>query len=281
MEDWAEIRRLHQAEGMPIKVIARRLGVARNTVRAALASDRPPQYQRPPRGSVVDPFEPQIRALLQSWPTMPAPAIAERIGWPYSLSPLKKRLALLRPEYKGIDPADRVSYEPGKIAQCDLWFPDVRIPVGPGQERVLPVLVMVLGFSRLISAVMLPSRQGGDLLAGMWQVIEGWGRVPKSLVWDREAAIGGTGKPPSRSPGSPAPSRPGSSWLQRVIRSSRASSSGRTSTWKPRSCPAGYSPAQPISTPRLPSGSPRPRTADWCGRPAPDRRRPSPPISRR
>jgi hypothetical protein len=28
MEDWAEIRRLHRAEGMPIKAIARQLGSA-------------------------------------------------------------------------------------------------------------------------------------------------------------------------------------------------------------------------------------------------------------
>ncbi|MEV5478578.1 ATP-binding protein [Streptomyces sp. NPDC007148] len=41
VEDWAEIRRLHRAEGMPVKEIARRLGVARNTVRAALNSDLP------------------------------------------------------------------------------------------------------------------------------------------------------------------------------------------------------------------------------------------------
>ena len=40
MEDWAEIRRLHRAEGVPIKEIARRLGVARNTVKAALAAER-------------------------------------------------------------------------------------------------------------------------------------------------------------------------------------------------------------------------------------------------
>jgi DNA-binding transcriptional regulator YiaG len=33
VEDWAEIRRLRRAEGMPIAVIARRLGVARNTVK--------------------------------------------------------------------------------------------------------------------------------------------------------------------------------------------------------------------------------------------------------
>ena len=35
VEDWAEIRRLRRAEGLPIKTIARTLGVSRNTVRAA------------------------------------------------------------------------------------------------------------------------------------------------------------------------------------------------------------------------------------------------------
>lgn len=194
MEDWAEIRRLHRAEGVPIKEIARRLGVARNTVRAALSSDRPPQYRRAARGSVADAFEPQIRALLKEWPKMPAPVIAERIKWPYTLSPLKKRLTLIRPEYVGIDPVDRVVYEPGQITQCDLWFPEPRIPVGPGQERMLPVLVMTLGFSRFMTATMLPTRQAGDILSGMWMLIHGVGRVTKTLVWDRESAIGGTGR---------------------------------------------------------------------------------------
>ena len=82
MEDWAEIRRLHRAEGMPIREIARVMGVSRNTVRAALASDGPPKYERPPAGSVVDAAEPRIRELLRAYPTMPATVIAERIGWP-------------------------------------------------------------------------------------------------------------------------------------------------------------------------------------------------------
>ncbi|KWX05882.1 transposase [Carbonactinospora thermoautotrophica] len=194
MEDWAEIRRLHRAEGVPIKEIARRLGVARNTVRAALNSDRPPKYERASRGQVADAFEPQMRALLKEWPRMPAPVIAERIGWPYSMAPLRKRLALIRPEYLGIDPVDRVTYGPGQVAQCDLWFPQTRIPVTAGQERMLPVLVMTLGFSRFMTATMIPTRQAGDILSGMWQLIRGIGRVTKTLVWDREAAIGGTGK---------------------------------------------------------------------------------------
>src|SRR5690625_880497 len=42
---------------------------------------------------------------------------------------------------------------------------------------------------------MLPSRQSGDLLAGMWQLISQVGAVSKSLIWDREAAIAPRGKP--------------------------------------------------------------------------------------
>ena len=76
----------------------------------------------------------------------------------------------------------------------DLWFPEPVIPVGHGQSRMLPVLVMTLTFSRWLAAVMLPSRQSGDLLAGMWQLISQVGAVPKSLVWDREAAIAPQGQ---------------------------------------------------------------------------------------
>ena len=81
VEDWAEIRRLHRAEGMGVKAIARKLGISKNTVRRAVASDRPPQYRRTGSGSVVDAAEPAIRELLQQTPTMPVTVIAERIGW--------------------------------------------------------------------------------------------------------------------------------------------------------------------------------------------------------
>ncbi|MGO1053079.1 IS21 family transposase [Crossiella sp. CA198] len=194
VENWAEIRRLHRAEGIPIKEIARRLGVARNTVRAALRSDQPPKYERAPGGRVTDAYESAIRALLTEYPRMPGTVIAERISWPYTMNPLRECLRRIRPEYLGVDPVDRVHYEPGQIAQCDLWFPETKIPVAAGQDRVLPVLVMTLGYSRFLSAVMLPSRLGGDLLSGMWTLISTIGRVPKTLVWDRESAIGGTGR---------------------------------------------------------------------------------------
>src|SRR5689334_22066007 len=108
---------------------------------------------------------------------MPATVIAQRIGWAHSLTTLKDGVRAIRPEYVGIDPVDRVVYQPGEVAQCDLWFPAQSIPVGAGQERVLLVLVMTLGFSRFLCATMIPSRQAGDILAGMWTLISRTGRV--------------------------------------------------------------------------------------------------------
>ena len=197
VEDWAEIRRLHRVEGMAIKAIARRLSVSRNAVRRALARDAPPKYERPARGSLVDQVEPVIRGLLASCPTMPATVIAQRIGWAHSLTILKDRVRVLRPYYLPPDPATRTSYEPGQRVQCDLWFPPVDVPLGAGQVGSPPVLVMVAGYSRMMFATMLPSRQGPDLIAGHWRLLSGMGVVPRQLVWDNEAAVGSwrAGKP--------------------------------------------------------------------------------------
>ena len=193
MEDWAEIRRLHRAEGLPIKAIVRVLGISRNTVRAAIASDGPPKYERSPAGSIVDEVEPRFRELLQSYPRMPATVIAERIGWERGLTVLKERVAELRPVYLPPDPAGRTSYVAGEIAQCDLWFPPIDLPVGFGQVRrpaLLPVLTMITGYSRWLSALLLPTRCAADLFAGWWQLIEALAAVPRVLVWDGEGAIG-------------------------------------------------------------------------------------------
>jgi transposase len=43
----------------------------------------------------------------------------------------------------------------------------------------------------VITARMLPSRQTGDLIDGHWRLLaDGWGAVPKMLVWDNEAGVG-------------------------------------------------------------------------------------------
>ena len=66
VEDWAEIRRLHRAERMPIKAIARVMGCSKNTVKTALAATG--RRRRESDRSVVDEVEPRIRELLQAYP---------------------------------------------------------------------------------------------------------------------------------------------------------------------------------------------------------------------
>lgn len=193
VEDWAEIRRLHKAEGLPIKQVARIMRVSRNTVRAAVRSDGPPRYVRAQKGSVADGFEPRIRELLAAFPRMPASVIGERIGWPFSDRMLRAKVAELRPVYLPPDPASRTVYAAGELAQDDFWFPDITVPVGCGQvrsARQLPVLTMVCGYSRWAAAVLIPSRSAEDLFTGWWQLIEALGAVPRLLVWDGEGAIG-------------------------------------------------------------------------------------------
>jgi hypothetical protein len=121
---------------------------------------------------------------------VPASVIAERVGWSRSGSVLRSRVAELRPLFGPPDPASRTNYQPGELVQCDLWFPPVDIPLGHGQVGRPPVLVMVSGYSRVIAAVMLPSRQGPDLIRGHWLLLQRFGMVPKALVWDNEAAVG-------------------------------------------------------------------------------------------
>jgi transposase len=193
VEDWAEIRRLRRAEGMPIKVITRVMGCSKNTVKSALASEGPPRYERVSRGSMVDEAESRIRELLAAWPSMLATVIAERIGWERSLTVLRDRVAVLRPVYLPPDPASRTTYVAGEIGQHDFWFPDIELPVGCGQTRTakqLPVLTMVTGYSRWLSAVLIPTRCAEDLLAGWWGHLVALGAVPRVLVWDGEGAIG-------------------------------------------------------------------------------------------
>ena len=49
---------------------------------------------------------------------------------------------------------------------------------------------MVTGYSRWLSAVLVPSRTAEDLFAGWWQLIGALGAVPRLLVWDGEGAVG-------------------------------------------------------------------------------------------
>jgi transposase len=189
VEDWALIRRL-VADGVPQRQVARDLGIGRSTVARAVASDVPPKYERKPALTSFSPFEARVRALLEEFAEMPATVLAERAGWEGSLTWFRDNVRLLRPGYRRPDPADRLVWEPGDAAQCDLWFPPSRIPLEDGSTGLLPVLVITAAHSRFMTARMIPTRKTEDLLLGSWELIGRLGRVPRRLIWDNESGIG-------------------------------------------------------------------------------------------
>jgi hypothetical protein len=189
LEDWALIRRL-AAGGVPKAEIARQLGISRTTVIKAVNSQAPPSYERTPTATSFVVFEPRVQALLKDTPEMPATVLAERVGWTGSIRWFSENVKRLRPEHRPIDPADRITWEAGDAAQCDLWFPPRRIPLEDGTTKLLPVLVMTAAHSRFMVGRMIPTRKTEDLLLGSWELIQQLGRVPRRLIWDNEPGIG-------------------------------------------------------------------------------------------
>jgi hypothetical protein len=189
LEDWALIRRL-AADGVPKARIARQLGISRTTVIKAVNSDAPPSYERTPTATSFAVFEPRVQALLKDTPDMPATVLAERVGWTGSIRWFSENVKRLRPEHRPIDPADRITWEAGDAAQCDLWFPPRKIPLEDGTARLLPVLVITAAHSRFMTGRMIPTRKTEDLLLGSWELIQQLGRVPRRLIWDNEPGIG-------------------------------------------------------------------------------------------
>lgn len=190
MEDWALIRRL-AAEGVPKAGIAARLGISRNTVARAVASDVPPRYERKPVSvTSFTPFEARVRQLLTDTPGMPTTVLAERVGWTGSIRWFRDNVNRLRVEQRRPDPADRLTWAPGDAAQCDLWFPPRKILLEDGSRVLLPVLVITAAHSRYTLGRMIPTRKTEDLLLGSWELLSQLGRVPRRLIWDNEPGIG-------------------------------------------------------------------------------------------
>ena len=70
-ETWHEIHTLKD-ERLSLRAIARRLGIHRGTVRAALRESRPPSPSRPRRGSLIDPHRGWLLAKLEQYPELTA-----------------------------------------------------------------------------------------------------------------------------------------------------------------------------------------------------------------
>lgn len=73
---------------------------------------------------------------------MPATVIEERLGWEHSITILKDRVRQIRPEYAGVDPADRLVHHPGEAANWTCgsrsrgsrWWSWADVAAGAGDD---------------------------------------------------------------------------------------------------------------------------------------------------
>jgi transposase len=199
VERWAELRREHFVRQVPIKELARRYGIDRNTVRRALRSEGPPRYRRPARPSKLDPFKDEIHDLLRRDPKLTGVRVRELIeplGFDGAKTIVDDYLREVRPLFEKRRTYRRTVYRPGEICQFDLWEPSREVPVGYGQSRRGWVVVACLGYSRAGAGALVFSREAADVLWGVTRCLWSLGGLPEMLVWDREGCLhAGAGRP--------------------------------------------------------------------------------------
>jgi transposase len=126
VERWAELRREHFVRGVSIKELARRTGLARNTIRSALRSAEPPAFRVPERSSKLEPFKDEIHRLLSDDPKLPGVRLRELIeplGFAGGKTIVDDCLREVRPMFARPRTHQRTVYRPGEICQWDLWEP--------------------------------------------------------------------------------------------------------------------------------------------------------------
>jgi transposase len=187
--EWAQVRAL-AADGVSQREIAARLGINRRTVARLAAADEPPSYQRAPRGSMLDPFEPVLRRLLEQWPEIKAPRVTEILresyGYVGSVDLVKKRLAGLRPSRAR--PAQRTGYRPGQVLQLD-WAEMPTRPRIAGRERRVYALIASLPFSGAQTAHFSFDLAAESFLEGHVRALGWLGGVPRECVYDNLRSV--------------------------------------------------------------------------------------------
>src|SRR3954467_13986866 len=189
---------MHRVERLSIREISKRTGLHRKTIRRALAGEAPPRYARPSAASKLDPFKVWICEQLREDPGIPSLRLREmaaEFGYAGGKTIFDDYVREVRPRFVIRRTFQRTIYRPGELVQCDLWEPRALVRVGHGQLRRGYVVTAELCWSRVIAGALIFSKQAPDILWGLGRCLSRIGALPEKLVWDREAAIAGGGRP--------------------------------------------------------------------------------------
>jgi len=179
----AEIRRLYYGEHWKVGTIAAQLGVHHDTVRATIA-DTQAVRRGTCRPTALDPYLPFVRATLAQYPRLRATRLYEMVrprGYAGSVVQLRRIVRTLRPQaaptvYR------RLTTLMGEEAQVD-WGAFGTIRIGHG-TRPLSGFVMVLSYSRAVSALFTLDQTLESFLRGHVDAFQAWAGSARTLVYD-------------------------------------------------------------------------------------------------
>ncbi len=186
----AEVLRLHLTEGRGIRAICRQTGLDRKKVREMVGSAkskprRPSVGQRP---SLLDPYEADLRTLLEDCVDIRAPAALDRLranGYQGGLTIVRDWLRRRRPR-----PAQEAfftrSYEAGRMLQVDWGSFGHAIP---GCPRQVSAFVAALPYSRYLFITFTLSQAMGCFLRCMEQALHFFGGRTLVDVFDNMKTV--------------------------------------------------------------------------------------------
>lgn len=185
----AEVLRLAYVDGLGIRTIARRLSMARKTVRRILGKRPPPLRKAPePRSSLLDPYLPVIHKLVTETPEMKGPAVLERLrplGYTGGITILRDKLRTIRPGQRR-EAFLTLQFSPGQAVQVD-WA-DFGFAI-PGCPRRVSAFVMALCYSRYLYLEFTLSQSMGAFLRCMERGLSFLGGTTTTDIFDNMKTV--------------------------------------------------------------------------------------------
>jgi transposase len=187
---FARARRLFFVEHLPIATIAHQLGVHRDAIRRAIASDAFNQRRiTPVRPSALDSYKPFLVEQLARYPDLRATRLHDMIrarGYAGSSVIVRRFVATQRGRRPG-EAFLRRSTLPGEEAQVD-WAHFGKLRVGRAL-RPLVAFVMVLGYSRALFVRFFHDLTTASFLEGHVRAFEHLGGVARRILYDNLKSV--------------------------------------------------------------------------------------------
>lgn len=196
VEQRETLRQMYFLQHIPIREIARKTGVSRQSIRKALAEDDLPSYTltKPRPKPRLDPFKERIETMLAENKTLPRKQrytahrifqLLQKDGYAGSESNVRGYIGQLKQARQRPATFLPLEFEPGQDAQVDWGVAEAIIG---GVRQTVQVFVMRLNYSRRAFVRAYPAQKQEAFFEGHVLAFQHFGGVPHRLAYDNLAA---------------------------------------------------------------------------------------------